>query len=166
MDLTVNLVKNDKKSLNRRKFIAQTVKGAGAIAVGSYTITFLQACSDSDNPVGPDNGGGGGSTITVDLSQGQNAVLKTVGGTLALTGNDLDSQGMLLYRADANTVRAYSRRCTHQACTTGAFSSGIATCDCHGSQFNTSGQAVRGPATQALRVYTTKLEGDVLTISA
>jgi Rieske Fe-S protein len=149
--------------LDRREFLRKTVKAAGAVAVGSYTIVFLNSCSDSDSPTGPSNGGGD-VKVTVDLSQAENASLNAVGGTLALGSNQLDNSGLLLYRLDEQTVRAYSRNCPHQGCTTGSFSNGVSTCPCHGSQFNLSGAVIQGPAASGLRQYSTSIEGDVVTI--
>ena len=149
--------------LDRREFLDRTLKGIGAVALGSYTITFLQACSDSGNPAGPE--GGGSATITVDLSLPENAPLKNTGGTLALSGNQLDNSGLLLYRADATTIRAFSRRCPHQGCTTGGFSGGFSTCPCHSSKFDTTGAVIQGPATSGLTSYPVSIDGDVVTIN-
>jgi Rieske Fe-S protein len=156
--------------LDRREFLDRALKSVGAVALGTYTITFLAACSsDSDSPTGPsgDNGTGNGNDgmkLTVDLSQPSNAALKTIGGTLALSGNSLDSTGLLLYRESQTTVKAYSRRCPHQGCTTGAFNNGISTCPCHSSQFNVSGSVVQGPALTGLQQYAATIEDDVVTI--
>ena len=154
--------------IDRRKFIDQAIKGIGAITLGTYTITFLQACSEADSPTAPTGSSGGDGNnpaeITVDLSLPANSALRTVGGTLALSANEIDSQGMLLYRADNATVKVYSRRCTHSGCTTGAFNGGVSECGCHGSQFNLNGDVIQGPASVALKQYTATLAGDILTI--
>ena len=41
----------------------------------------------------------------------------------------------------------------------------VATCNCHGSEFNTSGGVVRGPASRSLHKYTAVLDGNVITIN-
>jgi Rieske Fe-S protein len=156
------LMKSSKDScLSRRTFIGQSLKGMGVLAIGTYTVASLSGCSeDESNPTGPS-----GTTLTVDLSLAENQTLQIVGGTLALGSNDLDSQGILLYRSDSDTVLAYSRNCTHQNCTIGAFTSGVSTCACHGSKFNLDGDVVQGPASAPLRSFQTTLDGDTLTIS-
>jgi cytochrome b6-f complex iron-sulfur subunit len=100
------------------------------------------------------------------VSLAANMALATVGGTLAMTANVIDSQGLLVYRAGDTSVKAYSRRCTHEGCTTGAFSSGISTCPCHGSQYDTSGNVVTGPAPHPLPQYTAVISGNIITITA
>ena len=157
------MIKKKNPSVSRRNFIEQSLKGLSVIAIGSYTVSTLVGCSEDDsNPMDPS---GNTKTVTVDLSRPENQSLKTVGGTLALTSNDLDGQGILLYRASNDTVQAFSRRCTHQSCTIGAFSNGVSTCPCHGSKFNLSGDVLQGPASAPLRSYSTTLESDTLTIS-
>ena len=145
--------------LDRREFLSRTLKGVGVVALGSYTITFLQACSDSSNPM--DSGSGGDAMITVDLSKAENSALQSAGGTLALSGNQLDNAGLLLYRLDEATIRAFSRRCPHQGCTTGSFNAGVSTCPCHSSKFNTSGAVIQGPATSGLKQYSTTIDIDL-----
>lgn len=151
----------------RREFLEKSVKGIGAVALGSFVVTFANSCSSDSNPTEPtDNNGNGDATLTVDLTQQANQALATVGGTLALGSNVIDSKGILLYRETETVVKAYSRECTHQQCTIGAFnSSGISTCPCHGSQFNTSGNVANGPASNSLRRYNASLEGNIITIT-
>jgi len=153
---------SDAVVFDRRQFIDRALKGFGAVALGSYTITFLQACSESDSPTGP--GSGGDAMITIDLSLPENTALNNIGGSLALSGNSLDEAGILLYRVDNQTIRAFSRLCPHQGCSTGAFSNGVSTCPCHSSKFNTDGSVIQGPAPSGLRQYSVTIEGDIVTI--
>jgi Rieske Fe-S protein len=157
-------------SCSRREFINKSVKTIGGIAVGSFVVTFVNACSSDDSsPTSPSDGGnGGGNTaeITVDISQPVNQSLATVGGTLALGSNAIDPNGIFLYRQSESTVLAFSRTCTHQGCQVGAFASnGIATCPCHGSRYNTQGGVVSGPAAASLPRYNATLAGDIVTIT-
>ncbi len=148
---------------SRRDFVAKTIKSIGSVAVGSFAVSVINACSDDSNPAG--SSGPSGSSITVDLSLPENQALTTVGGTLALGSNDVDRQGLLLFRESQSSVKAFSRICTHQQCTVGAFQNGISTCPCHGSRYNTSGNVVDGPAPSPLRSYSTELNQNILTIS-
>ena len=118
-----------------------------------------------DSPTAPTNSNGEIS-ITVDLSLSENNALLTVGGTLALAANELDSSGMLMYRQSETTVKVYSRNCTHASCTIGGFSSsGISSCQCHGSMFDTNGNVVNGPAAIPLNQYSATISENIVTIT-
>ena len=148
---------------NRREFVKDALTGIGTIAFGSFIMINQSSCSDNGPTAPTDNNGE--TTITVDLSLSENSVLLTVGGALALTGNELDSTGMLLYRQSASTVKVYSRNCTHAGCTIEGFSSvGISSCLCHGSKFDTNGNVTNGPATNPLKQYSATIAGNMVTI--
>ncbi len=164
MDITKKTDFVNKTNISRRGFLENSIKGIGAIAAGSAMAAILNACGTNSNPTSPSNNGGG-SPVTIDISTSPYTALQSVGGTTATSGNSLDPNGLLLYRQSQTVVEAYSRTCTHQACQVGAFQSGVSTCPCHGSQYNTSGNVVRGPAPSALHSYTTKLDGNTLTVS-
>jgi cytochrome b6-f complex iron-sulfur subunit len=145
-----DLKKNSVGKMNRRKFL-KTLAVSGGVAVGG---ALLAGC-------GPQSG-----ALTLDLTKSENQTLATVGGTLALDATSLDGQGILLFRSTDTSVLAFSRKCTHLGCTVGGFDSGITTCPCHGSQYDTGGNVVRGPSQSSLRKYTATLSGTTVTISA
>ena len=149
---------------NRREFVKDALTGIGTIAFGSFIMINQSSCSDNGPTAPTDNNGE--TTITVDLSLSENNALLTVGGTLALAANELDSSGMLIYRQSETTVKVYSRNCTHASCTIGGFSSsGISTCQCHGSMFNTNGNVVNGPAAIPLNQYSATISENIVTIT-
>ena len=148
---------------NRREFVKDALTGIGTVALGSFIMINQSSCSDS-RPTAPTDSNGE-TSITIDLSLSENSALLTVGGALALTGNELDSTGMLLYRQGESTVKVYSRNCTHAGCTIEGFSSvGISSCLCHGSKFDTNGNVTNGPATNPLKQYSATIEGNMVTI--
>ena len=149
---------------NRREFVRDTLTGISTLAFGSFVIINQSSCSDGSPTASNDSNGE--TSITVDLSLSENNALLTVGGTLALAANDLDSSGMLMYRQSETTVKVYSRNCTHASCTIGGFSSsGISTCQCHGSMFNTNGNVVNGPAAIPLNQYSATISENIVTIT-
>ena len=149
---------------NRREFVKDALTGIGTVAFGSFIITNQSSCSDSGPTAPSDNNGE--TSITVDLSLSENSGLLTVGGALALAANELDSSGMLLYRQSESTVKVYSRNCTHAGCTIGGFSSsGISSCQCHGSMFDTNGNVINGPAAIPLNQYSATISEDIVTIT-
>ena len=149
---------------NRREFVKDALTGIGTVALGSFIMINQSSCSDS-RPTAPTDSNGE-TSITVDLSLSENSALLTVGGALALAANELDSSGMLLYRQSESTVKVYSRNCTHAGCTIGGFSSsGISSCQCHGSMFDTNGNVVNGPAAIPLNQYSGTISEDIVTIT-
>ena len=137
-DNNINALLNN--SCNRREFVKDTLTGIGTVAFGSFMLVNQSGCSSPTEPNNSDE------TITVDLSLSENSALLVVGGALALGSNVIDSKGILLYRQSDTNVLAFSRNCTHNSCTIDSFQNGTSTCPCHGSQFNTSGNVVVGPA--------------------
>ena len=149
---------------NRREFVKDTLTGISTLAFGSFVMINQSSCSDG-SPTAPTNSNGEIS-ITVNLSLLENNALLTVGGTLALVANELDSSGMLMYRQSETTVKVYSRNCTHASCTIGGFSSsGISSCQCHGSMFDTNGNVVNGPAAIPLNQYSATISENIVTIT-
>lgn len=61
-------------------------------------------------------------------------------------------------------IFAIDDTCTHQQCSLGSegfLDGGVVTCGCHGAQFDvTNGQVLALPATQSVRSYRTKVEGN------
>jgi Rieske Fe-S protein len=48
-------------------------------------------------------------------------------------------------------VKAYSARCTHLGCLINKADNGNLVCPCHGSEFSSNGEVIRGPADKPLR---------------
>jgi cytochrome b6-f complex iron-sulfur subunit len=143
--------------IDRRDFLKALAASGGAAALG----TFLAGCAPS---LTTGSGAGSGSGITLDLTKPENQSLAAVGGALALDANNLDPQGLLLYRLNENTVLAFSRKCPHMGCVVGEFQGGLAACPCHGSQFDTNGKVVKGPAPSPLKSYSAALSGSTVTV--
>jgi Rieske Fe-S protein len=154
--------------VSRRKFLKAVAASGGLAAAGS----LLAACAGQTTGGGSTSGnaepasGSGASTVqvTIDISTSDHQALGSVGGTLALGPNDLDPQGMLLIRTGETTVRAFSRECTHAGCSVDGYQGGVAVCPCHGSQFDTDGKPVRGPAGSPLKEYHAEIAGSMVTI--
>ena len=151
--------KKPTRKSSRREFLKTIAISGGAVACGS----LLAGCGSpsAGTPTGNPSGG-----FTLDLTKPENQTLAAVGGTLALDSISLDGQGILLYRLSDTSVLVFSRKCTHAGCTIGGFQSGVSTCPCHGSQFDTRGKVVRGPSQSSLRQYTATLSGSTVTITA
>jgi cytochrome b6-f complex iron-sulfur subunit len=154
----------------RRHFCTHTCRAAAVAALGGTLATLLESCGGGSSPTSPGGGGAAylpivsgtasGSTITVTVT---GTPLATAG-TLALVRTSAGE--VLVARTGADTFMALSATCTHQACEITAYSGQDFLCPCHGSQFDTSGQVVQGPAFVPLPQFHTQWANDVLTITA
>ncbi|WP_075351360.1 QcrA and Rieske domain-containing protein [Algoriphagus marinus] len=148
---------------SRREFIER----AGMTAVmTTFGLSFFTACSESEEPnrpnTPPPTGSNGvtvsGNTIRIDLTS--QAALAATGGWLLV----IDAQTLVVNVG--GSYRALTSVCTHSACDRNwTFASSKFTCTCHGSEFDTSGNVLQGPANQPLRSFTTALNGTVLTVT-
>jgi len=156
----------DNSSTTRRDFCAQAIT---LVTVAS----LLEGCGGggSGNPGGPSGGGNvpqltqvsgnvSGNTVTVNIDAA--SPLNSAGGAALVQAG---GSSYLVSRTGQDSFTALTAVCTHEQCIVTGFSSGTYQCPCHGSQYNTSGAVVQGPATQRLRQFTTQFTNPVLTIT-
>jgi Rieske Fe-S protein len=148
----------------RREFCAN--------AVSFVTVaSFIEGCGGGGNPGGPSGGGNvpqlsrisgtaSGNTITVNIDS--SSPLASVGSAALV---EAGGNSFLVARTGQDTFNAMTAVCTHEQCIVTGFDSGTFQCPCHGSQYNTSGAVVRGPATQRLRAFTPQFTNSVLTFT-
>lgn len=140
--------------MERRQFFPLVVLGTTTLLTGN----FLTSCSkDDDEDADPSGNPSGAKTVTIDLNDPAYATLKT-------PGNAVIKDNILILQTGDGTYQALSKVCTHQSCTVG-FNGTEVVCPCHGSRFSTSGAVINGPATVALKKYTTGISGNILTIT-
>lgn len=123
-----------------------------------FVSAALAACGDGvvSNATGVSNPGGGGqlpagvtvngNATTIELSQ-QPGLAVTNGFLLIVPAH------IFIVNTGNDRYRAFTSICTHQQCDVNDFSGGTINCPCHGSQFDTSGQVVRGPAALPLQEF-------------
>jgi cytochrome b6-f complex iron-sulfur subunit len=133
--------------------------------LGSALATLLESCGK--NPM--DSSGGNISRIKASLVNGTITLTIDANSPLAAVGSaalvQASNSSLLVARTGQDTFAAVTAICTHQACTITGYNNQIYTCPCHGSQFNTSGRVVRGPATSALRTFQTQFANNQLIIA-
>jgi cytochrome b6-f complex iron-sulfur subunit len=152
----------------RRTFCAHACQAASLLALG----TVLPGCGGGGGsptaPSGPPpaaqlpriSGGVQNDTVTVAIDAASS--LASVGGAALVQS----TAGMFLVaRMSQDAFAAFTATCTHEACTITGFSNQTFVCPCHGSQFNTSGGVINGPAARALPQYATQFANDTLMIS-
>ena len=169
------------------------IKRATAITVIGGTAFILEACGGGggsptgpeDNNGGGDNGGGdngggdngGGDTgynydpatgtITIDISKIY-TTLQTVGSGIMLASNiTFDDRGIIVLRTSGNSVKALSRRCTHQGQTVNIdAANNNLLCPSHDSVFDFNGNVISGPASSSLAQYSASINGNIITITS
>lgn len=165
------LLKSDEieLSVSRKEFL----RTAGSVALFAALGISLSSCNVNDAnsdsgqttppPTLPPNSSAiniQGNTITIDLSHSTTSNLKSQGQWLLIS-----QATTIVVNVDGTTIRAFTSVCTHAGCATNwQYENSRFTCTCHGSQFNTSGQVVRGPATANLAEFSVTRNGDSLTI--
>lgn len=147
--------------MNRRDFLETSTKAACACALGA-TSFIMSSCSNPVEPSAPADTTG--IELTFNLTSEEYVILQIEGGSIITDSNEIDSAGLLLLRV-GETVKAFTRRCTHQGVQLNAFSNGISLCAFgHGAQFNEDGNHVSGPGEGSLKSYNTQLDGNILTV--
>jgi hypothetical protein len=106
--------------------------------------------------------------LVINLTQPSYNDLNTLGW---MYFNDIGTRGVIVYKVNATTYRAFERNCSYRpndACATvGVHSSNLYMEDaCCGSIFSLSdGMPTNGPAWRNLRQYATFLSGSTLTVT-
>jgi cytochrome b6-f complex iron-sulfur subunit len=147
----------------RREFCVR----AGETVSAAMIASLLQACGGS--ATSPTSGapslpvvGGSVGTGVLSVTVDSGSPLASVGGAVLVQST---AGNFLVARTAQDSFVALTAICTHQGCTITGFENSRYVCPCHGSQYSTSGQVVMGPATIALRQFSTQFANNVLTIS-
>ena len=124
---------------------------------------------------GGDNGGGdtgynydpATGTITIDISKIY-ITLQTLGSGIMLASNiTFDDRGIIVLRTSGNSVKALSRRCTHQGQTVNIdAANNNLLCPSHDSVFDFNGNVISGPASSSLAQYSASINGNIITITS
>ncbi len=145
---------NNKEQISRNDFLKSLgLKGAALLAVYCATNS-LSSCKNESATVVPQG------DITIDLTATSNAALKSVGGYVVLTSNNI-----VVARTSSGYV-AVTLICSHEQQRQITFKSGEFYCTAHGARFNTSGAGLNTEGKKGLTVYSTSLNGNILTIKA
>jgi cytochrome b6-f complex iron-sulfur subunit len=148
---------------DRRNFC----KRLASAAAGTAGLALFPGCSGSGNPM---NGIPGSPLSSVSGTVSNGAVTVNVAtGPLASSGGmalvSSTAGQFLVTRTGASTFVAVTAQCTHQACVVSLGTGTSYVCPCHGSEFDTSGHVLVGPAVAPLRQFQTQFANNVLTIS-
>lgn len=140
--------------MKRKEFIEKFALGGSILF---FVPTFIESCSKSNSEVA--NEPSSSNPIEIDLTSSQFSTLNVIGG-YGYNGN------IIIIHTGENQFTALSKICTHQNCTVSYNSTAkILPCFCHGSEYNLSGNVVRGPAQRSLKKYNVEINGDLLIIT-
>lgn len=157
----------DQPCQSRRMFLrtacAPAVLASLGISLASCSDANIAGPDEDDDDPSPDEESGiavSGNTIELDLTKSDTQTLMETGGFLLISQADT-----MAVNVGDSTIRAFTSICTHQQCTIDAFGSNVFQCPCHGSEFDTSGDVVNGPAEQALAEYSVSRSDNTVTIT-
>jgi cytochrome b6-f complex iron-sulfur subunit len=159
-----------KEEQTRRQFCGRACQAMSLAALAGALGSVLEGCGGGGGPTSPSGSVQGLATVSATDANG--AVVLTIDsasplaavGAAALVRSP--SALLLVAHVAQGSFTALTSTCTHQACTITGFASGTYVCPCHGSQFDTSGHVLAGPAFAPLRQFNTQFSGNVLTITA
>jgi cytochrome b6-f complex iron-sulfur subunit len=148
---------------DRREF-CKRLASAAACTGG---LALLPGCSGGGNGAG---GIPGSPLSTVTGTPANGAVTVTIAASspLASTGGmalvTSPAGIFLVTRTSATAFLAVTAQCTHEACVVSNATGTSYVCPCHGSEFDSSGRVIVGPASAPLRQFQTQFANNVLTI--
>lgn len=149
--------------MERREFCVRACQTTSLAAFASILagcdgpLTFPS--TEFSLPVVQGSRGTGGTAITIDAGSPRAGA-----GGAALVDS---TRGLfLVVRVTDERFIVLGAICTHDGCTITEFRNETFVCTCHGSQFDTDGLVLQGPARQPLPRYAATFDGTVLTISA
>ena len=146
----------------RREFCAHACQAASVLALGTVVgcgDSGTSPSSTSAPPLASAAGTVAGRVVSVTVA---GSALATVG-SAATVQTALGT--FLVSRTGQDTFVALTAVCTHEQCTITGFDGSRYVCPCHGSQYNTGGSVVTGPATRPLQQFSTAFAAGVLTFT-
>jgi cytochrome b6-f complex iron-sulfur subunit len=130
---------------------SEFLKQMGTVSLLACVGCSLHGCADETTDPTPVD-------FTLDLTAAENSALLNAGGSLS-------KDGVIVARIQGDEFVALSRACTHEGTNINYQSSKQNfRCPNHGSEFSKSGSVQIGPATRALTMYNTELNGTNLRI--
>ncbi len=162
----------DDSKQTRRAFCTRTCRAMSVAALGGALASVLESCSSGSSPTSsssvqplPTTSGTTNSTGALVVTVDSSSPLATVGNAALV---EYPGGYLLVARTASSSFVAVSGICTHQSCVITGRNGQNYFCPCHGSQFDTSGHVLVGPAAIALRQFTTQFDPatNTLTITA
>jgi cytochrome b6-f complex iron-sulfur subunit len=150
--------------ISRRRFCARACQAVS----GATLATAFAGCGGGDSPTSPSSravdlavvtGRFSGSIVDVEIA---GTALTGVGGAVLVQSV---AGVFLLARTGDTTYSAIDAICSHESCTVTGTDGAVYVCPCHGSRYDRNGRVLQGPASAALRRFSTTFTAGVVTIS-
>jgi cytochrome b6-f complex iron-sulfur subunit len=147
-------------------FVAATLAGCGGAAdtIGPASMTGgTNTSGNGSSPAGtlPPGVTIAGSAVVINLVT--QSALASAGGFLVVNSGTVHA---MVVNLGGNTFSAFTSVCTHDGCNNSwTFTGTRFQCNCHGSQFNTTGAAVVGPASLPLTMYPAAFDMNTNTVT-
>ncbi|HVF11392.1 MAG TPA: Rieske 2Fe-2S domain-containing protein [Abditibacteriaceae bacterium] len=146
--------------LSRRDFLRSLAGAAGVMVIGAGCSTEGESTTSA-----PD----GHAPPLLAAVKNPDGSFRVPGGGKLAPGMGLvfalppDNAPAIVFLTAKGELRALSAKCTHTGCTVNFESKGgqeHLPCRCHGSNFDSDGRVLKGPAKRPLPVYKVRREGD------
>jgi cytochrome b6-f complex iron-sulfur subunit len=154
-------------SLSRRGFVSAAARSALATALAS-------ACGGGEGIAGvkgPSATGVSFASGVVSIPLASVPSLGQAGGFLITNGgnNDVkDASGrrpeVIVINVGTDQYRAFTSICTHEQCTVGDYTGSRIRCFCHGSEYDSTGHVVMGPAARSLTEFPAQFDAATRTV--
>lgn len=145
--------------LDRRRVLA----AAGALGAAGV----LAACSSGGSNTAMSPSPSAAPSSPSPTSQGNGSVLATTAEVPVGGGKVIENKQVIVTQPKKGDFLAFSSICTHQGCTVQGVENGKIVCPCHGSEYSdTTGEVLKGPATQPLAKVDVEVEGTEIRSSA
>lgn len=146
--------------MNRKEFL----KSIGAGAAFAITFSCLGGCTNDNGDIFPEDialepDPVTGALLTLDLSAASSSALNNNGGYL------IKNRIVVAKDLSGNYVAA-TVRCSHEPRDEITFRNNEYYCTAHGARFNIAGTGLNSKGRNNLKVYTTSLDGNILSITA
>ena len=143
--------------MDRKKFI----KTCGIVLVG---LPFASALLTSCESIYYATSSTKNNTIMVSLSEFEILKKKEIAyRSFVLVKAPNQDFPICLYKTSKTQYTASLMKCTHRGCELNV-GGGIYSCPCHGSEFDTKGGVLQGPADQNLKTFKTFIENEQIHI--
>lgn len=139
----------------------EALQGLGVAAVG--VLAVAAGCQQQGSSLATATSSSCGAGQCIDLTAADNQELTAAGGAMLV---DMRGDTIMVVRVSDTQIVALSAICTHSGCSMDYLpAQSVLDCPCHGSQFSTTGDVLRGPANRSLRVYSATLASNMITIT-